>query len=158
MPGFKSKEQMQQVALAGLIVVAVVVAYVRFGRSSEPGRVETPSPPVVTDLVEIPSFDASVIAQWQQPLPKPRPYVAVARDVFNLPRRTGLLTEDGQPLEGTRLRLGAVMAGRDGAVARINNAYARVGDQVGPYKVVDIAFDTVVLESNEESLTLTLVR
>jgi hypothetical protein len=103
-------------------------------------------------------MDPQAIAGWDRPLTVAPAFQSVSRDPFGLNPRGHAGGSPGLDASSADLppQLGAIVSSGAGAVARIDNAFARVGDQVGRFTVVDITLDQVVLESPTETRVLRL--
>jgi len=153
----KSSEKIKLYAVIGLSIIAVIMAYVRFGpkpsRSSEP-TIESAVVESAYGIPELPDWLAhapTAIAAERLPDSSPiRDLFAPAEEApvastTRPPRSAGL---DGQPF------LSAIMTGRQGALAVIDENILRVGEQIGKYTVAEIGRRHVVLRDGDTSLVL----
>jgi hypothetical protein len=154
-----SDEKIKLYAVIGLLIVAALVGYFRFGRKPKATvRAAPDAAPVAAGAL----FDIPALPDWLggDPLVLEAAdalYVPPTRDLFAphyaLPDGEG--GPDGSPAAGTgRPRLSAVMMGGQGAVAVINGQVLRVGESLGDYRVVDIQRGVAVLQAGTKRLVL----
>ena len=89
------------------------------------------------------------------------PYQPASRDLFAPPGQSPappgpVATGNQSPATAapSEYRLKAVMSGRGGTIARVNDALVRQGERLGRYTVDTITRDTVVLKAGAETVVL----
>lgn len=151
-----SKQKVEIIAVAVLVVIAAAVAYLRFGR--KPSAAATARQPRMSESslmeIEVPTLPDWVKTSLDNGTTQAVSYVAPARDIFcpgeeaeqrpGDPRRPGH-TPGGLPV------LTGITWGPAGGLAVLNGRVVAQGEKVGKYTVTEIAARHVVLTDGETS-------
>lgn len=147
-------EKIKLYIVVGLLCVAVIVAYFRFGRKKT-----APDTHIAKSSPQEMTFDVS---QIKKPVLKKRlrePESAAdeslrmnIRDIFS-PVRLPIASEVPAPSEqapmstGDLILKGTIISGNN-PMAIINDNFVHIGDKIGAYSIVKIDSDDVILRAN----------
>lgn len=153
MPAPKS-EKIKLYIVVGLLCVAVIVAYFRFGRKkTAPGtNIAKSSPQELTfDVSQIKKPGLKKRARKHESAANESLSMNI-RDIFS-PVRLPIASESPPPPEQPPMPTGdlvlkGTIIGRKNPMAIINGKFVHIGDKIGAYKIVKIDSDDVILRAN----------
>lgn len=159
MPAKKS-EKIKLYVVIGLLCVAVIVAYFRFGRKKN-----TPNKDIAKSPPQEMAFNVSQIKKprikkrLQEPgLPVNEFLRMNIRDIFSpvqLPMESESLIPSVQtPAPTGVLELKGTIIGGENPIAIINDKFVQIGEKIGAYKIIKIGSNEVLLrlDSHEKVL------
>ena len=168
-------EQIKQIFVVGLLVIALAVAYFRFFHKKK-ARGPGPAPTAIsaTDLTipeitvkqpkpivsskagddqarEAPLRDIFAPAQW------PVKHAQEESADMELERAAAMFSEPAAPKPLPKLTLQGTLVGGKKSIAIIDNRFVRIGDRIDEFTIVKITRNEVLLKSNEQLMVLKVV-
>lgn len=146
--GNMSKKQVEVIAVVALALVAMVMAYVRFGRKPA-GKPSSRAPaPEAASSYEIPALPDWLEDESSTALPDSPAYAPPSRDLFAPADKKARNVHEAQlkshSPDGQPVLTGTIRSAR-GALAIINGRVVGAGEKIDGYTVLEIRDDEVVL-------------
>ena len=152
----KSNKQ-RVIVLAAMIVIAALVAWLRFGRKPVAARAAATPTQAVQDA-GMSDIDGLLARAERQRPQKPDTYPSLARNVFVPDGRLSGPGDapDGAPVTdaGIPLRVTSIMIGAGGSLASVNGKLLREGESVGGYTIDKITREAVLFRRGSRTVAL----
>lgn len=154
-----SKQNIEKISVAALLVVAAAIAYIQFGPKPEKDKRPKASPVAAQGDIEIPDVpewiaDGDAMQFEKRPEYAPPPF-DIFEPVAHAPAQN-TAQQYGELAAATPVfALSGTMRGAEGILAVINGDIVSTGETIGKYTVGEIEDDSVTLLHPEGDIYLT---